>query len=194
MHTLGNDVEETATSQPLPMTNPTDVAVAPNGDIYIVDGYGSQKVHRLDKNFKHLKTIGGRGKDHGVFNTCHGVWVSTLRAEPEVYIADRGNDRIEVYSPDLEYKRTITGVVAPCCFYQHDGLMYVPELKSRVTIIDADDKIVAHLGDGRGIKDNQTRADVFALPHALALSSAGDLYVVEWVPFGRPRKFTRVRG
>jgi len=193
LYTLGNDVADSSTSQKLAMTNPTDVAVAPNGDIYIVDGYGSQKVHRLDKNFKLLKTIGGRGKEHGQFNTCHGVWVSTLRKEPEIYIADRANDRIEVFSPELEYKRTITGVLAPCCFYQHDGLIYVPELKSRVTVIDAEDKIVAHLGDGREFKDNQQRPEVFALPHALSLSSSGDLYVVEWVPTGRPRKFRRLK-
>ena len=84
-----------------------------------------------------------------------------MRKEPEVYIADRANNRIEVFSPELEYKRTIPDVLAPCCFYQHD---------------------------------NQLRPVVFALPHALTLSSTGDLYVVEWVPTGRPRKFRRVKG
>jgi hypothetical protein len=96
---------ESATAQKLDLTNPTDVAVAPNGDIYIVDGYGSQKVHRFSKDFKKLKTIGGPGKSAGLFNTCHGVWVNTLKKEPEVYIADRANQRLEVYSLELEYKR-----------------------------------------------------------------------------------------
>lgn len=192
IHTLGNVKEESATSQKVDWTNPTDVAVAPTGDIYIVDGYGSQKVYRFDKSFKHIKTIGGRGKEHGQFNTCHGVWVSTLRKDPEVYIADRANGRIEVFDLELTYKRTISGFRAPCCFYQHDGRIYVPELGSRVTAIDADDKVVAHLGDGQGAKDNQTRADLFAAPHALTLSSAGDLYVVEWLGNGRPRKFKKV--
>ena len=98
------------------------------------------------------KTIGGRGKDHGLFNTCHGVWINTLRKEPEVYIADRHNDRIEVFSLELDYKRTIDakdgdkGVRMPCCFYQHDGHLYVPELGQRVSISDAEDKPVARLG------------------------------------------------
>ncbi|MFM7541003.1 MAG: hypothetical protein ACKO9Z_15220, partial [Planctomycetota bacterium] len=108
------------------------------------------------------------------------------------YIADRANGRIEVFDLELTYKRTINGFRAPCCFYQHDGRIYVPELGSRVTAIDADDKVVAHLGDGQGAKDNQTRADLFAAPHALTLSSAGDLYVVEWLGNGRPRKFKKV--
>jgi len=191
LYTLGNVPKDSDTTQKVDWTNPTDVAVAPTGDIYVVDGYGSQKVYRFDKNFKPVKTIGGGGKEHGRFNTCHGVWVSTLRKEPEVFIADRGNGRVEVFDLELAYKRTIPGFRAPCCFYQHGGLMYVPELGSRVTAFDADDKGVAHLGDGQGVKDAAARPELFAAPHALTVSAAGDLYVVEWVGNGRPRKFKK---
>ncbi len=192
LYTLGNVPAESSTSQKVDWTNPTDVAVAPNGDVYVVDGYGSQKLYRFDKDFKHLKTIGGKGTEHGKFNTCHGVWVNTLRKEPELYVADRANGRIEVFDLELKYKRTLPGFRAPCCFYQHNGRIYVPELGARVTILDADDKVVAHLGDGQGAKDNQTRPDLFATPHALTLTSNGDLYVVEWLTFGRPRKFKKI--
>src|SRR6185437_13482066 len=152
-----------------------------------VDGYGSQILARFDKNFKHIKTIGGRGKEHGKFNTCHGVWISTLKDEPELYIADRANNRLEVFSPELEYKRTIGDVRMPCCFYQHAGQLYVPELGARVSIFDADDKLVARLGDGQGIKPDQIaqHPDKFATPHALTVASNGDLYVIEWLPYGR---------
>ena len=65
-------------------------------------------------------------------------------------IADRANNRVEVFSLELEYKRTHRRTSRnPCCFYQHDGQLYVPELAARVTIIDADDKVVARLGDGK---------------------------------------------
>ena len=166
--------------------------VSPNGDIYIVDGYGSQKVFQFDKSFKHLKTIGGSGKDHGKFNTCHGVWVSTLNKEPELYIADRGNNRLEVLSLEMEYKRTVEGVRTPCCFYQHDGHLYVPELGSRVTVIDAKDKIVAQMGDGSGIKDDISKhPGKFKAPHALTLDSKGNLYVLEWLGQGRIQKFNK---
>lgn len=189
LYTLGNVDKNTSTSQIFSFTNPTDVAVGPNGDIYIVDGYGSQYLYQFDKNFKYIRTVGGPGNAHGKFNVCHGIWISTLRKEPEIYVADRVNDRAEVYSLDLRYQRTIPGLRKPCCFYQHDGLMYVPELDKRVTILDPDDKVVAHLGDGTGAKDPAHEADKFATPHALTLTSNGDLYVIEWVPFGRPRKF-----
>jgi hypothetical protein len=207
LYVIGNVEKEGSTSQKFEWENPTDVAVSANGDIYIVDGYGSQKVSRFDKNFKHIKTIGkhtekgaeGPNAPHGTFNTCHGVWINTLKSEPEVYIADRHNDRIEVYSLELEYKRTISGDVrTPCCFYQHKDKIFVPELNSRVSIFDKEDKLVAHLGDGREAdgktakKDNQTDPTLFAAPHALCLDSRGDLYVLEWLPFGRPRKFKHV--
>jgi len=206
LYVIGNVEKEGSTSQKFDWTNPTDVAVSGNGDIYVVDGYGSQKVSRFDKNFKHIKTIGEKTKDgfgpnaqHGTFNTCHGIWINTLKSDPEVYIADRHNDRIEVYSLELEYKRTISGEVrTPCCFYQHKDKIFVPELNSRVSIFDKDDKLVSHLGDGRepdgktAKKDNQTDPALFAAPHALCLDSRGDLYVLEWLPFGRPRKFKHV--
>lgn len=191
LYQIGNVAQESATAAKFDFTNPTDVAIAPNGDIYVVDGYGSQQVHRFDKNFKLLRTIGGKGGEHGKFNICHGVWVSTLGKEPEVYIADRANNRLEVYSLELDYKRTLPDYRLPCCFYQHQGHLYVPELGARVTILDSNDKVVAHLGDGTGVKaaDIQGHPDKFATPHALAVDSRGDLYIVEWLPYGRPRKF-----
>lgn len=191
LYTLGKVGEENSTAQKFDFKNPTDVAIAPNGDIYIVDGYGSQLVHRFDKNFKHLKTMGGRGKEHGLFNICHGVWVSTLKGDPEVFIADRANNRIEIYSPELEYRRTIEDVRLPCCFYQHGDHIFVPELGARVSVIDKHDKIVARLGDGQGINPAEIKShpEAFAKPHALTLDSRGDLYVLEWLDFGRPRKF-----
>jgi DNA-binding beta-propeller fold protein YncE len=188
LYTIGNVEIESATSQKFDWSNPTDVAVAPNGDIYVVDGYGSQRVSRFDKNFKHIKTIGAPGKEHGQFNTCHGVWISTLRDVPEVYIADRANGRYEVYSLDLDYQRTVSGdfVRNPCCFYQHKGHLYIPDLAGLVAIIDAADKPVATLGHGQGPKD---AADRFIATHALTVDSQGSLYVLEWVPTGRVRKF-----
>ncbi len=206
LYVIGNVEKEGSTSQKFEWTNPTDVAVAPNGDIYVVDGYGSQRVSRFDKNFKHLKTIGehtqkgaeGPNAPHGTFNTCHGVWINTLRGEPEAWIADRHNARIEVFSLELDYLRTLQGDVRmPCCLYQHADNLYVPDLGARVTILDRDGKLVTHLGDGKDSDgkdkaDNKTNPGLFAAPHALCVDSRGDIYVIEWVDFGRPRKFKHV--
>ena len=196
---IGNVAKEGTTAQKFEWTNPTDVAVAANGDIYVVDGYGSQRVTRFDKDFKEIKTIGKRGAGTGEFNTCHGVWVSTLRAEPEVYIADRHNARVQVFDLELTFKRELKGDFRmPCCFYQHAGHLYIPDLGSVVTILDGSDKVVAHLGDGKKLDgktdkaDNKTNPALFATPHAITVDSKGNFYVVEWLPFGRPRKFKHV--
>ncbi len=199
LYTIGNVEKEDDTHQKFEWDNPTDVAVAPNGDIYVVDGYGSQRVSRFDKNFHHLKTFGGKGTTNDTFNTCHGIWVSTLNDEPEVYIADRANGRYQVYSPELDYKRTISGdfVRNPCCFYQHNGHLYIPDLASLVAIIDPKDQPVARLGDGKDIPNggmgakpemDAANANKFFAPHALTVDSKGNIYVVEWVGWGRVRK------
>ncbi|MBI1841265.1 MAG: twin-arginine translocation signal domain-containing protein [Verrucomicrobia bacterium] len=191
LFTLGNVEKEGPTSKKFQFDNPTDVAVGGNGDIFIVDGYGSQLVHKFSNDYRHIKTIGGRGKEDGKFNTCHGVWVSTLNKTPEVYIADRHNDRLQVFTPDLELKRVLKGDVRnPCCFYQHKGKLFIPDLASRVTILDSKDQALAQLGDGQGMTDNKTNPAVFAAPHALCVDSKGAFYVVEWVDFGRVRKFS----
>jgi len=192
LYQLGNVDKESETSQKFDFTNPTDVAVTANGDIYVVDGYGSQLVHRFDKNFKLIKTMGGRGKENGKFNTCHGIWVNTLKKEPEIYIADRHNDRVQVFTPELEFKRIVGNVRNPCCFYQHNGQLFIPDLAARVTILDENDKVVAHLGDGLELRNKKEEPakhpEAFFFPHALTLDSKGNLYVIEWLPNGRPRK------
>ena len=201
LYTIGNVETEDATQQKFDWTNPTDVAVAPNGDIYVVDGYGSQRVSRFDKEWKHLKTFGGKGTDNVTFNTCHGIWVSTLGKELEVYIADRANGRYQVYTPELDYKRTVKGdfVRKPCCFYQHAGHLYVPDLGSLVAIINAKDEVVAVLGDGQDVPGgggkatpemDAPNAGKFFAPHALTVDSKGSIYVLEWVGWGRVRKLT----
>src|SRR6266496_4303577 len=146
LYVIGNVEKEGSSSQKFDWTSPTDVAVSANGDIYVVDGYGSQRVSRFDKNFTHIKTIGektpekakGPNAPHGTFSICHGVWINTLKkGDPEVFIADRNNNRIEVYSLELEYKRTLKDDVRnPCCFYQHKDNLYIPDLGGQVTILD----------------------------------------------------------
>ncbi len=194
LYTIGNVEKEDDTHQKFGWTNPTDVAVAANGDIYSVDGYGSQIVSRFDKNWKHLKTFGKKGTGQDEFNTCHGVWVNTLKGGEEIYIADRANGRLQVYDMELTYKRTIKpeGLRNPCCFYQHGGLLFIPDLGGQVLVLDKDDKLVATLGDGKAVPNEaKDKNPEFIKPHALTVDSQGNLYVVEWVPYGRVRKFAK---
>ncbi len=183
---IGHVAEDSTTSIPFKFDNPTDVAIAPNGDIYVCEGYGSQLIHRFTHEGKHLQAIGGPGNAPDKFNICHGIWVDTRKPEMEIYIADRANGRLQVFTPDLKIKRALYGDVRnPCCFYVHKGKMYIPDLDHRVTILDEHDQALAQLGDGRTKGDDST----FEFPHALTVDSHGDMYVIEWRPDARIRKF-----
>ena len=184
---LGGVASESTTSIKAPFNNPTDVAVAPNGDIYVCEGYGGNVVRRFDAQGKALGVIGSPGTSPGQFKTCHGIWVDTRRGkEPELYIADRENHRLQVFTMDGQLKREVGGFRRPCCFYQYRGVLLVPDLVKTVSVLNREDKIVAQLGDGNAPDASPT---AFQAPHALTVDSEGSLYVVEWVPDARLRKF-----
>jgi hypothetical protein len=183
---IGNVDSESPARVRFPFNQPTDLAVAPNGDLYVCEGYGGNRVHRFRKDGKFLQTIGTPGKGPGQFLCPHGIWVDVRKREPELYVADRTNRRLQVLTLSGEHKRFVEGDVrAPCCFYTRRNEMFIPDLESRVTILDRNDRLVAHLGDGKEVKSEAT----FRAPHALCLDSRGDLYVIEWLPDARPRRF-----
>lgn len=82
---------------PLAFDQPTDVAFAPNGDIYVADGYGSSRVAKLSATGAFLLEWGEEGVGRGQFYTPHGI---TTDAEGRVYMADRGNARVQVFDPN----------------------------------------------------------------------------------------------
>jgi NHL repeat len=83
---------------------PTDVAFGPNGEIYISDGYINSRVAKADKNGNWLKSWGNRGKNPGEFNTPHSI---ASDAQGNIYVADRGNGRIQVFDGDGKFLRMI---------------------------------------------------------------------------------------
>ena len=76
---------------------PTDVGFAPNGDIYVSDGYGNARVLKYSRDGRYLLQWGTRGTGPGEFGLPHNVVVD---AEGLVYVTDRDNQRIQVFDPD----------------------------------------------------------------------------------------------
>jgi sugar lactone lactonase YvrE len=185
---IGNVAEENSTNIKFQFNKPTDLAVAPNGDLYVCEGYGGNQVHVFSAQGQFKKTIGKPGSGPGEFKIPHGIWVDTRKGkEPELYVADRTNARVQIFNLNGNLKRELKGDIVrnPCCFYEFKGKMFIPDLNKRVTILDERDQVVAHLGDGLEKQDDTA----FRAPHALTVDSRGDLYVFEWVPDGRLRKF-----
>jgi DNA-binding beta-propeller fold protein YncE len=79
---------------------PSDVVVAPNGDIYVADGHGgvtNDRIVKFSKDGKFIKAWGKHGKETGEFDTPHGI---ALDSAGRVYVADRVNSRVQIFDAD----------------------------------------------------------------------------------------------
>ena len=83
----------------------TDVAWDKAGDTFISDGYINSRVAKVDKNGKWLKSWGSKGTEPGQFNTLHSI---AIDAQDNVYIADRGNRRVQVFDTEGKFLRQFT--------------------------------------------------------------------------------------
>jgi len=182
--------------------NPTNLAFAPNGDIYVGDGYGSYYVNQYDSRGNYIRTFGGKGSAPGELNEPHGIWVDTRDAHnPILVVADRRNNRLQRFTLDGRHVDFITGFRLPCHFDERRGLVVVPDLHGRVTLMDRSNALVAHLGDSNAPNwNNPLRTQPrdrfipgqFICPHGACFDADGNIFVVEWVEVGRVTKLRRV--
>jgi hypothetical protein len=181
--------------------NPTNLAVAPNGDVYVGDGYGSFFINQYNGKGEYLRSFGGRGSDPGLLNEPHGIWMDTRAKTPVLVVADRRNNRLQRFTLDGKHIDFVPGLRLPCHFDEHRGLVVVPDLHGRVTLLDAQNAIVAHLGDS-GVPEwnNPLRREPrerfipgqFICPHGACFDRDGNIFVVEWVEVGRVTKLRKV--
>lgn len=188
---------------------PTSVAPLPEsagGGFLVADGYGQSWIHRYDAERKYVKSFGGPGSELGQLRTPHGIWVETRGAAPEVLVADRENQRIQVFDLDGKALREIKDVEhdvlrRPCHVHPGAEGYVVADLAGRVTLLDRALGLIAHLGDNPD-PGKRARNDVlppdwkdgeFISPHCAAFDSAGNLYVTDWVSTGRITKLAKVR-
>ena len=80
-----------------PFNRPTDAAIAPDGEIYVCDGYGNARVHRFTPDGTLIQSWGEPGSGPGQFRLPHGIGVSP---DDRVFVTDRENDRIHIYARD----------------------------------------------------------------------------------------------
>jgi DNA-binding beta-propeller fold protein YncE len=174
-----------------PFNRPTNLAIAPNGDLYVSDGYGNARVHRFSASGKLLASWGEPGTGPGEFMLPHGIAVD---ASGNVLVCDRESDRIQVFTAEGRFLREITEVQRPTQIVVAHGRMYVSELgwragqrsfrhgpierdlPSRVSVLDANGTVVARIGG-----PDPCAPGSFCAAHGLAVDSRGDLYVSEVV-------------
>ena len=100
----------TPVGNPYTFNRPTDVAFDSQDNVFIADGYGNSRVAKMTKTGEWVKALGTRGSGPNQFNTVHGI---ASDAKNNIYVADRGNRRIQVFDADLNPKTMFTNVAAP---------------------------------------------------------------------------------
>lgn len=176
---------------------PTDVAVAPGGDLYVSDGYGNARVAQFSPDGSFLGEVGSRGSGPGELDLPHGI---ALDAEGRIYVADRGNARVQVFAADGRFVSAWKGEPLGRPFgvaIGGDGKVYVvdggdqpaaPPDHSRALRLDSDGVIEACFG---GFGDGEGQ---FLMAHAIAVGGDGAVYVADALGM-RVQKFSaRSRG
>ena len=186
--------------------HPTNFAFLPNGEFFLADGYGSWRIHRYDAD-GNWKSSFGKPSDEadadGTFDTPHGVWIDDRGEEPLVVVADRANARLQWFTLDGEHKNTLGGFLLPANIDVQGELMLVPDLVGRVTLLDAKNEVIAHLGDdsermktdaAKAIRGDESKwqPGKFVHPHDACFDADGNIYVAEWVARGRVSKLTKL--
>jgi DNA-binding beta-propeller fold protein YncE len=181
---------------------PTAIAVAPDGSIFVSDGYGLSFVHKFDASGKYLKSFGGKGKEDGKFATSHGLAIDTRFGAPLLLVCDRANRRLQHLDLDGNFVGVITtDLRLPCAVSMHGEFVAIAELQGRVTIIDKSNKVVATLGENNDptqsgkfdVPPEVWKQGVFTAPHGLSYDPEGNLYVQDWNKTGRVTKLVKVK-
>ena len=119
------------------------------------------------------------------FTLPHGVW----EAKGRIYVADRQNNRIQIFTPEGKYLDKWEGFIQPCkIFVDAHDIMYVSELQGRISILDLKGKVLARWGSP---DDRQREPGKFLSPHGIWADKHGDFYVSEVETGQRIQKFLR---
>jgi DNA-binding beta-propeller fold protein YncE len=173
-----------------PFNRPTNLAVAPNGELYVSDGYGNARIHRFTASGELVQSWGQPGIEPGQFHLPHGIAVDR---DGRVLVADRENDRVQVFSPEGEFLAMWSDVQRPTqIIIDPEDRLYVSELwwhagqysyahgkieqsrPGRVSVFDRDGNVLARWGGPDACAPGS-----FVAPHGLSVDSHGDVYVAE---------------
>ena len=148
-----------------PFNHPTEMMPHPNGDIYVTDGYRNCRVHRFTSDGRLVKSWGTPGRAEGQFHLPHSL---AIDPDGKLYVADRANKRIQIFSPDGDFIGMWTGMGGPNDITRgKDGTFYIAEQEdgdkpATICIRDAKGKALARL-ESRHI-------------HGVGVDSRGDIY------------------
>ncbi|MGA2046710.1 MAG: hypothetical protein ABSG96_03415 [Terracidiphilus sp.] len=178
----------------------TAAVPAPDGSIFIANGYGDSRIFRFEKNGAYRASYGGKGKADGLFDCSHGLAVDTRYNQPLLLVCDRENRRLCHFDFDGKFVRTIAQHLRrPCQVSFHGDYALVSELEGRVTILDRDNTPVAFLGDNPqkaqwanyDLEPGEIAPVFFSAAHGCHIDQRANIYVSDWNHIGRVTKLIR---
>ncbi|MFT4692382.1 MAG: twin-arginine translocation signal domain-containing protein [Verrucomicrobiia bacterium] len=187
---------------------PTNFAFLNDGGFLLADGYGTYRIHRYDKDGEWQGMFGEVGTGDGQFRLSHGVWVDDRPGrKPSIVVADRSNKRVQWFTMEGKHLKTMTDFILPANMDTFGKTLLVPDLSARITLLDIDDKVIAHLGEDpewrktvvsdrmklrREPQGEEWRSGRFLHPHDACFDASGNIFVAEWVHTGRISKLRKV--
>ncbi len=178
----------------------TAAVPAPDGSIFIANGYGDSRIFRFDKRGNYLASYGGKGKSDGLFDCCHGISVDTRYDQPLMLVCDRENRRLCHVDFDGKFVGSVTQHLRrPCQVSFHGDYAIVSELEGRVTILDRDNAPVAFLGDNPQkqqwanyqLQPGELEPAFFSAAHGCHIDLRANIYVSDWNHTGRVTRLAR---
>ena len=160
-----------------PFNHPADICVAPSGELFVADGYGNSSVHRFSADGVYISSFGGPGRGPGEFLVPHAVRVSN---DGRVYVADRENNRVQVFTTDGQFVDQWTDFKCPMGIHiDAEQTVYVTDQVPRISILNLDGELLA-------------RGRTFEYAHQVYTDSRGDIYGIDTAN-QRVQKLVRVR-
>ncbi|HLG96392.1 MAG TPA: peptidyl-alpha-hydroxyglycine alpha-amidating lyase family protein [Bryobacteraceae bacterium] len=120
---------------------PTDVAIAPNGDIFVSDGHVNNRVMKFSKDGKFIKAWGKKGSGPGEFNVPHTL---AFDSRGRLFVGDRSNSRIQIFDQDGNYLDEWKQFSRP------SGIFITPD--DIILVADSDSNTATNPGWKRGIR------------------------------------------
>jgi DNA-binding beta-propeller fold protein YncE len=175
---------------------PTETAIAPNGDVYIADGYGEQYIMHYNAAGELLNVFGGRGTEAHHFDNAHGICLDTRDAtNPTLLITARQQNKLKRFTLDGKYIEAIDLPGAYICRpVLHKKDIYLATIWSGdgsegtgfISILNADNKLISAPGGSTPVyEDGQLNPmyqtlKVFHHPHDVCVDDDENLYVAQW--------------
>lgn len=176
---------------------PTETAIAPNGDIYVTDGYGHQFVMQYDHKGNLIRYWGGRGDNAGQFDCVHGIAIDHRdKSAATLLITSRNHNRLKRFTMDGSYLGSIhlpgSFICRPVIHCENVyGAVFRSENNQNIgsgyiTILDENDRVVSTPGGTAPVYINQQlqpqkkESDYFIHPHDVCIDADENLYVPQW--------------